>query len=243
MRNSFFILLIVFFSACQSTKIKNGRYTVSSISPEIGSIGQSKSLFDLQNDFEVRTLPKLENNIRLAIEVVPFNKRLNHFYKAKTKFNQNQSKLTYIDSLPVKPELVTIRLLDVTGFVTELNSAYNASAFRLLFDTKNSKIISRVAVSLSPEEIIKIRQADTYYLTNPQDNKYIFSLYKSGKKIETITVNPETIVAYRWSKLCWAVSEKGQWYIADMIEGANSCKGSTKSRIKEKSKSKSLFDM
>lgn len=242
MKNSLFILLLV-FSACQSTKIKNDRYKVSSASPEIGSSGQSKSLFGLQNDFEVRTLPKLENNIRLAIEVVPFNKRLNHFYKAKTKFNQNQSKLTYIDSLPTKPELVTIQLLDITGFTNELNAAYNASVFRLLFDTQNSKIISSVAVSLSPEEITKIRQADTYYLTNPQDNKYTFSLYKLGKKTETITVNPETIVAYRWSKLCWAVSEKGQWYIADMIEGANRCKGNTKSRIKEKSKSKSLFDM
>lgn len=243
MRKNIFIILIVLCSACQSTKIKKERYKVSTLSPEIGSVGQSKSLFGFQNDFKVRTLPKLENNIRLAIEIVPFNKRLNHFYKAKTKFNQNQSKLIYIDSLPTKPELTTIRLLDVTGFVSELNADYNASVFRLLFDTQNSKIISSVAVNLSPEEITKIRQADTYYLINPQDNKYTLSLYKLGKKTDTITVNPETIVAFRWSKLCWAVSEKGKWYIADMIEGENSCKGNTKSRIKEKSKSKSLFDM
>ncbi|RTY77503.1 hypothetical protein EKL97_15275 [Flavobacterium sp. LS1P28] len=243
MKNSFFIVLLVVFSACQSTKIKNDRYKVSSASPELGSIGQSKSLFGLQNDFKVRTLPKLENNIRLSIEVVPFNKRLNHFYKAKTKFNQNQSKLTYIDSLTTKPELTTIRLLDVMGFVSELNADYNTSVFRLLFDTQNSKIISSVAVNLSPEEITKIRQADTYYLINPQDNKYTLSLYKLGKKTDMITINPETIVAFRWSKLCWAISEKGEWYIADMIEGENSCKGNTKSKIKEKSKSKSLFDM
>lgn len=243
MKKNIFILLLVVFSACQSTKIKNDRYKISPVSPELGSVGQSKSIFDLQNDFEVRTLPNIENNIRVAIEVVPFSRRLNHFYIAKTKFNQNQSKVTFIDSLPTKPELVTIRLLDVNGFVNELNADYNAPVFRLLFDTRNSKIISSVAVSLSIEEITKIRQADTYYLTNPQDNKYTISLYKLGKKTETITVNPETLVAYRWSEFCWAVSEKGHWYIADMIEEGNSCKGNTKSRIKEKRKSKSLFDM
>jgi len=243
MRNIFFILVLAVFSACQSTKIKNDRFKVSSSNPELGSIGQSKSLFDLQNDFEVRTLPKLENNIRLAIEVIPFNKRLNHFYKAKTKYNQNQSKIHYADSLQTKPELVTIRFLDVIGFITELNATHNASVFRMLLDTQKSKIISSVAVNLSPVEITKIKKADTYYLTNPQDNKYNFLLYKLGKKTDTISVNPEAIVAYRWSKLCWAVTEKGNWYIADMIEGGNSCKGNTMTRIKKKRKSKNLSDM
>ena len=170
-------------------------------------------------------------------------KKLNDFYKAKEKFNQNQSKVAYIDSLPTKPELITIKLLDVAGFVNELNAAYNATVFRLLFDTQNSEIVSSVAVSLSPEEIAKIRQSDTYYLTNSQDNKYTISLYKSEKKTDAMAINPESIVAYQLSKLCWAISEKGQWYIADMIQGANSCKGKTKSKIKEKKKIKSLFDM
>lgn len=243
MRNSFFILLLVVFSACQSTKIKDNRYKVSSAAPELGSIGQSKSLFDLQNNFEVRTLAKLENNIRVSIEVIPFNKRLNHFYKAKEEFNQNQSKVNYIDSLPTKPELVTIRLLDVAGFTNELNAAYNAPVFRLLFDTQDSEIVSSIAATLSPEEITKIRQSDTYYLNNFQDKKYVLSLYKLGKKTDVLDIKPENIVAYRLSTFCWALSERGQWHIADLIEGGNSCKGNTRSRIKEKKKSKSLFDM
>ncbi|MFV5703090.1 hypothetical protein ACM55F_14555 [Flavobacterium sp. XS2P12] len=243
MRKSFFIMLLFVFSACQSTKIKNDRYRISPTTPELGSIGQSKSLFDLQNDFEVRTLPKLENNIRVAIEVIPFNKRLDHFYKVKEKFNQNQSKVTYIDSLPSKPELVTIRLLDVTGFIVELNADYNATVSRLLFDTQNSKIISSVAVRLTTEEITKIRQADTYYLTNSQEKKYILSLYKLGKKTEIVNIIPEAILAYRLSTFCWAVSQKGEWYIADMVDGNKSCKGNTKSRINKKKKTRNLFDM
>lgn len=243
MRYSFFIIVLLVFSACQSTKIKNETYKVSPETPELGSIGHSKSLFNLQNDFEGRTLPKLENEIRLAIGVVPFNRKLNKIYKSKAKYNQNQTKVAFIDSLPKKPELITIRLQDVMGFVNELNATYNTDVFKLLVNTKNSKVVSSLAVSVSIDDIAKIRQADAYYLTNSQQEKYIITLYKSGKKTETIDINPETIVAYQLSSFCWAISERGVWYIADMVEDSSSCRGNTKSKIQKKKKSEKLFDM
>lgn len=236
-------MLLFVFSACQSTKIKSDRYKVSPATPELGSIGQSKSLFDLQNDFKVKTLPKLENKIRVTVELIPFNKRLNKIYEDKAKFNQNQSKVAYVDSLSSKPELVTIRLLDVTGFVKELNADYNKEVFRLLNDTQNSEIISSVAISLATEDIIKIRLADSYYLTNSQEMKYSLSLYKLGKKMDTVDLNSGTIVGYRLSSFCWGAAERGKWYIADMMEGGSGCKGNTESRINEKKKSKNLYRM
>lgn len=244
MKNSFYILLLLFvFSACQSTLIKNDRYKVSPSTTELGSIGQSTSIFNLQNDFDARTLPLLENKIRVSVELIPFNKRLNKFYNAKAKYDQNQSEVMYIDSLPSKPELVTIRLLDVAGFVKELNSDYNTAVFRLLEDTQTSEIISTIAVYLATEDIAKIRLADSYYLTNSQDAKYSLSLYKQAKKIETIDLNAGTEVGYRLSHFCWAATERGKWYIADMTEGCSRCKGNTESRISEKKKSKSLYRM
>jgi hypothetical protein len=243
MKNSLFIFLSLIFSACQSTLIKKERYKISTTTTELGSIGQSKSLFNLQNSFETRTLPRLENKIRVTVELIPFNRRLNNVYIAKAEFNQNQSKIAYIDSLPSKPELVTIRLLDVTGFVKELNADYNNNVFRLLNDTQNSKIISSVSICLSTEDNTKIRQADAYYLTNLQDAKYTLSLYKLGKKTETIDLNTGTVVAYRLSRFCWGDTERGKWYIADMTEGNSNCKGNTESRVNEKKKSKNLFRM
>lgn len=243
MKRIFFILLLVVFSSCQSTRIKNDTYKVSPRSPELGSIGQSKSLFGLQNDFEERTLPKLENKIRVAIDVLPFNKKLNKIYTAKAKFNQKQSKIVYVDSLPSKPELITIRLQDVTGMVGELNAPNNTSVFRLLVDTQKYKMVSGIAVSINADEIAQIRQADTYYLINLQENKYGIALYKSGKKTSTIDINSETVLAYQSSSFCWGISEKGNWYIADMVEGHASCKGKTYSKIKKKKKAKKMFDM
>ncbi|HEU4789523.1 MAG TPA: hypothetical protein VFS71_07550 [Flavobacterium sp.] len=243
MRNIFLLLLSVFFFACQSTKIKNDTYKVSDTAPELGSVGQSKLGSKANNEFAVRTLPKLENNIRIAIEVVPFNRKLYRIYKAKARYNQDQSNVAYVDSLPKKPELATVRLLDVLQFVNELNADYNKDVFRFIKDTQNSEVVSSLAFCFSVEDINKIKQADTFYLTNYQDSKYAISLYKLGKKTDTLFINSLNIVAYRLSKFCWGVTERGEWYIGDIIEENTKCNGVTKKKIPKKEKQESLFDM
>ena len=245
MKNSFIVLLLVVLSACQSTKIKNNTYKVSETAPELGSIGQSKMGYKTNNEFEVKTLPKLENNIRVAIEIVPFNRKMYKIYSAKAKYNQDQLKVAYVDSLPKKPELATIKLLDVVQFVNELNADYNKDVFKFISNTQNSEVVTNLVFCFTPEEINKIKQADAFYLTNYQDSKYGISLYKLGKKTDTLFLNSLNVVAYRLSTFCWGSTDRGQWYIADMIEGNGGCKGITKSSIgeKKKSKTKSLFDM
>jgi len=237
------MLLLIFFAACQSTKIKNNTYKISDTAPELGSIGQSKIGYKANNEFEVRTLPKLEKNIRIAVEVVPFNRKLYKIYSAKAKYNQDLSKVSYVDSLPKKPELVTIRLLDVVNFLNELNADYNKDVFRFITDTQNSEVVTSLAFCLSIDEIAKIKKADNFYLTTYQDSKYAISLYKLGKKTDILFINSLNIVAYRLSKFCWGVTDRGQWYIADIIEGSSSCKGNTKDKISKKEEQESLFDI
>lgn len=243
MRNIFFVLLLVSFSACQSTKIKNDTYKVSDTAPELGSIGQPKLGSKANNEFAVRTLPKLDNNVRIAIEVVPFNRKLYRIYKSKAKYNQDLSNIAYVDSLPKKPELATIRLLDVLQFVNELNADYNKDVLRFIKDTQNSEVVSSLVFCFSVDDINKIKQADTFYLTNYQDSKYAISLYKLGKKTDMLFVNSLNIVAYRLSKFCWGTTERNEWYIADIIEENSKCHGITKKKITKKEKQESLFDM
>lgn len=243
MKNTFFILILIVFAACQTTNIKNNSYKVSDTAPELGSIGHSKLGSKANNEFEVSTLPKLENNIRIAIEVVPFNRKLYRIYKAKAKYNQDQSDVAYIDSLPKKPELVTIKLLDVVKFVNELNADYNKDVYRYINDTKKSEVVTSLVFCFTLDDINKIKQSDTFYLTNYQDSKYAISLYKLGKKTDTLFINSLNVVAYRASTFCWGQTDRGQWYIADLVEGRKDCRGKTKKMIPEKEKQKSLFDM
>ena len=238
------VMSVLLCIACHTTKIKNETYKIAVTSPELGSIGQSNKTNGIENNFSVKAFPKLEKEIRVAIEVIPYNKHLNKIYASKAKYNQNQTKVAYIDSLPQKPELVTIKVLDINGLANELNAAYNSDIISLLQNTKKSQIVTSIAVSLSLDEISKIRHADAYYLTNSQNKRYQITLFKSGKKADIIDMNPETIVGYQSSIFCWAISPKRQWYVADIVTDNTNCKGNTKSIIPTDDKNnKSLFDM
>jgi hypothetical protein len=236
-----FILLLV-ASGCQTIKIENRKYKTSTATTELGSIGTSKSMYNTDNDFFPRTFPDLKNKIRLDIQVYPFNKSINNIYVKKGITNQAQSKISYIDSLPSKPEFVTVSLMDINTFTNELNAPDNRGIFTFIKDIEKASIVTSVAVALSSEDLTKIRQADAYYLINNQNKKYTIALFKQGKKIEQIDLSSGTILAYTLGKFCWSVNDRQQWYIADIVNDSKSCPGNTISKIKEKEQT-NLFKM
>ncbi len=239
-----YILLVVLLGlfSCQSVSIKNRKYKITDATTEIGSIGQSKSLF-YKNDFSTKVFPILENKIRVDVSIVPFNKKLNKAYLQKAKYNQSQPEVKFIDSIETKPEMVTISVLDMQGYMSEINAEHNKQVLTYLKDTKKSKVITSIATTLSNDNIEKIRQADTYYLVNSSNKKYTLVLYKENKKIQTIDLQSGVVIAYELSKSCWALNKKHQWYLADIVKECNSCKGATYSKMKENKQSERLFKM
>jgi hypothetical protein len=237
------IWLVFLATACQTVTIKQEKYSVSESPATLGSIGQSRSMMGLKNDFDARTLPALHNKIRLTVEIVPFTKSLNKIYTKKARYHQSLPTNNYIDSLAQKPELVTFKIFDVSTYIGELNAEYNDQILQLLADTKKCTIISSIAVNLSKEDLDKLRLADTYYLVNEQDKKYTVALFKQGKKIESIDLDTATVIAYRLGTFCWALNDRGKSYVADIAEQGRGCNGKTDSRITEKQKAKNLYRM
>ncbi|HEX8269335.1 MAG TPA: hypothetical protein VF581_05545 [Flavobacterium sp.] len=238
-----YFILIIFFSACHTAKIKSQKYLVSPAPTELGTIGRATVGLDRSNGFEVRAVPKLSNNIRVSIEIVPYTNKLTKHFAKKAKFNQGQELVTIIDSLPHKPEVVTIRMLDIMGLVEELNGGYNRDILQLVNNINEAQIITGVAVNLSVGALEKIKMADAYYLKNDRPQQYSVALFKDGKFTETLAFRPEDIVAYQGSSFCWAIDEKGKAYLADLVQSNTDCKGKTKSYIKEKEKTENLFKM
>lgn len=235
-------LVVASFTACQTTKIKQRTYKVSNATTEIGSIGQSKSIY-VKNDFATHAFPVLDNKIRVDVAVLPFNKKLNKFYVQKEKYNQSQAKIQYTDSVETKPEMVTISVLDIAGYIAEINTEANKPIVTYLKDTKKAKIVTSIATTMSAENMAKIRQADTFYLLNNQDKKYTLVVYKSNKKVETIDLQSGVTIAYELSKCCWGVNKKGNWYLSDIIKECKSCKGNTQSKIDDEKATKNLYKM
>lgn len=234
MKNLIYILLIISTISCQTTKIKNQEYKISPATIELGSIGTAVSINNTMNDFSTRSFPVIQEKIRLDIQMVPFNKKINEIYLKKTKASQLPVNITYIDSLPNKPEFVTITLMDLTSFTNELNAPYNKSVLTFLKDREKASVITSVALVLPNEDINKLKQADSYYLINNQEAKYTIALFKQGKKTDVIDLQAGITLAYTIGKFCWALSDKHQWYIGDVVKNNRACTGNTYSKIKEK---------
>lgn len=240
---SIFIVLITALAGCQTAVIKNEKYKISPATTELGSIGHGKSLFNLENDFSTNSFPQLQNKIRLDIQILPFTDKLNKAYLQKLEVNQAQEKINYVDSIPVKPEFVTVTILDLSGYANEINSTYNKNILTYLEDTKEAVMVTRIALTLSNEDIAKIRQADTYYLVNEQHRKFTVDLYKQGKKTDTIDLTSGVLLAYKLGRFCWAENDRHKWYVGDIVEDGHGCRGLTKYEVKQKKAETNLFKM
>lgn len=236
------LLIIILMAGCQTTKINNTKYNVSPATTELGSIGQATSLFKLKNDFETHSFPLLKNNIRLDVKTMPFNKKLYNIYSEKAESLQAKKQIQYVDSIPVKPELVTISILDTRSYLNELNSDYNRNITTYLKDTEDGVVVTGLAVTLPKELLAQIKTADAYYLINAQEQKYTLALFNNGKKAGEVDLKSGTVLGYTLGKFCWAIDERHNWYIADIVNNNKGCKGNTESKIKEKERT-SLFKM
>ncbi|MBC7523116.1 MAG: hypothetical protein H7239_01555 [Flavobacterium sp.] len=242
MRYSIALIGLLILVSCTTAKIKGAAYKLSSSNVEIGSIGFSKATI-VKNDFETHALPILNNKLRVEINILPFNKRSNKIYKEKAKYNQSQSKIQFSDSLDIKPEFVVLTIFDINGFVNEINDTQNKEVIEFLKKTEKAKITTSIVTTISPENILKIKQADTYYIVNNQESKYVLNLFKANKKIESIDLQSGEVLGYKLSKCCWSVDNRGKWYLADLVDENTSCKGKTEQKIKQRKTTKNLYKM
>lgn len=238
----YLVIIVLSLFSCKTAKIKGNSFETSNAFVELGAIGHSKTFF-LDKDFSSRTYPKLQNKIRLEVQVLPFTKELYKKYNAKAEFNQQQKKIEYIDSVSVKPEFVTIRFLDIQGYVSELNEEYNAASRDFIKASGKGSLVSAIALAVEPEDIINIRAADAFYLINKQDHKYELALFSGGKQISTMDLKSADTFGYQISNFCWILNKKGRWEVADITPHSKNCKGTMTSVATEKKASKNLFKM
>lgn len=238
----YLFLLLLAITGCQTLTVNNDTYKISSSTTEIGSIGHASSVFNLENNFATRSFPILEHKIRLDVQILPFTKKINDLYTAKLAEKQQKPNLAFADSLPKKPEFITVSIMDIAGYVKELNTLQNNSIKYYIDDTKKAVVVTGQALAPSPDDWAKIKQADSYYLEHSQNNKYTIGLYTAGKKTGEVNTATAIMLGYTLGKFCWSTDDREQWYIGDIVSSTKSCKGNTHSKIKQREET-NLFKM
>lgn len=235
------IAIIIINTSCQTLSLKENTFIVSDSNVELGAMGKLKSSIGMKSNFSTYAYPKIEGKIKLELSIVPFTEKANKLYQAKAIYNQQQEKINYMDSLPVKPEMVSVKILDRAALVAELNTENNAKEFKYIQNNKATSIVTSILISLSNIEIARVRQADTYYLIQTDVAKYNIALYKLGKKVELLDISNSTVLGYNVGEFCWFENDRGKWQIGDIIE-KGSCQGNTHKNVK-RTKEKSLYNM
>jgi hypothetical protein len=125
MKYIFYTALTFIFLSCKTVKINDNNFLISNSKVDLLSLGEQKSFFDLKHHFNILGYPKLDEKIKLDLTILPYNKSLAKAYQNKMKHDQSIVPLLYNDSLPIKPELIKINVVDIVQTVTELNQDHN----------------------------------------------------------------------------------------------------------------------
>lgn len=237
-----YLVVFLIIIACNSVKVKTESYKISSETIDFLAVGESTTSLNQQNHFESFGFPKLEEKIKLYVEVIPYTKKLNKVYLSKGKYNQNLPKTTYVDSLEVKPELLLVSIADKSLLINTLNNQTNKDIKEYIQNTEKASIITSFVLNVDKTVIDKIKQSDSYYIVQTNDAKYEIALFLNNKKTETINIQSKAILAYQSDDFCWVETAKGKWLIGDLVEEGTSCNGKTFKRIKQE-KEKSLYRM
>lgn len=238
MKYLLFMTLAVILLGCHNVKIKDEKYKVSSVPPELGAVGFSSKDLLLQNRFTFYGLPVLKSKIRLNVTTLLFDK--NTFKAFKSQYSTGDKAMKISDSVAIKQEYVVFNLLDKHTLLNEYNAEHNKNFISYLRSAGKPVVVTGLAVYLPKKEMEKIKVADAFYLINPQDHKYVIQLYKEGKKTDIVDIAYGAVLAYTTEGFCWDLDSRGSWFPADLNK--NGCNGKLKSRIKEKEQT-SIYKM
>jgi glycerophosphoryl diester phosphodiesterase len=232
------ILLSILIQGCHSVKIQGNRYDVSLSATELGAVGTTSIDILFCNRFSQYSVPVLKNKIRLEARIVKFDKHTYREFKLKNASNPLIKKVN--DSIAIKKDYVIFKILDKQTLLGEYNSDYNKSLVSYLKSSGKGKVVTSVAVYLDEKELEKLKKADSFYLVNQFDHKYVVQLFKDGKKNDVIDLQPGTPLAYITEGFCWDTDKRGEWLPADL--DADGCHGKLQKKIKSK-KQTSLYNM
>lgn len=234
------LLMLCVLAGCQTAKVNDTAYLVSGSTAELGSIGVATGRMGLSNAFSTRAFPILQSGVRLDVKPAASDKKMHELYLKKAGLSPIA--VHNSDSIAEKQQFFTVSVLDKAGYVNEINNPQNSEVVKLVSHIKEVSIVTGLALVFSPDNTALLKEADAFYLVSVQGKKYGMALFKEGKKIGLIDLSREIVLGYTLDKFCWALSDRNQWYIADMIGQDDKCLGNTEKKIREKEET-NLFKM
>lgn len=233
------IFLFIGLVSCKTVTIHKHTQQRATTAVELLTIGVQDSNIQTTS-FETAIIPQLNEKVRVRALMLPFNKSTNKAYLVAAASQGEKNIVNYIDSLPVKPNYLTLNVIDKVTFLNELNSDYNNAEVHYLKTMDNAKLVTTVSLVFDTQTMIEISKADEIYISNKKLKKYQLELYKNKQFLKEIELTTATVFAYKLSAFCWGKNSKNKTAILNIIDANSKCIKPTYSDF-QKSKEKNIF--
>ena len=226
MKPTFLVVLLALLCICCAP--------LSNLKPDtnpplsLGEIGKSSRSI-IQKDIHQIGKPSLSQPIVVTAREVQFTKTAYRKYSELNKRKGQESKIEYIDSLPIKPKHISLEISDMVALTTQLNNGRNDAIRSYLAKDEDYNIVMQVSALASNTIMNKIFLADGIFLTQDRNNIMGIELVKDNSR-ESITLSEFEVFDYGLAGFCWGLDRYGNEKIEVMVQDGESCPKGTESK-------------
>ncbi len=239
MRPTFYAIMALLVFSCgplQDIKRNQERFI-----PSIGTIGKEENRL-LTKNFQAIGSPHLKKGIPLSIRELQFDKSNFKRYTDYTARQGSIPTIIFIDSLPVKPKYLCLRLSDKIALQSQLNGNINSTVRSYLSNDDDFKIVTQIAVLETPENSQRLLGAEGLFLTQCKDGLLDIELLKNGKR-NSYRISTMEIFDYEVSGFCWDTDRFGKERIASISADGGKCPKGTERDAQKLNETKSYLKL
>lgn len=201
---------------------------------QLGAIVESSGL--VNHNLEVKTTPRMKNQVRLSFQSKEFNRST--FKKYERVFEGSKASIKYNDSLQQKPTYLTLEIVDDVVYSDMINS--QPALLEFVEASNDTRVLT--AISFVAPATVDIDVGHTFFLEADRNNTYRIAYYSENKKVGHFSFNELNVFDYQLSSFCWGLDKRGASKVMDIVEEGKSCDRPLKRSPEKLKKSKNLFD-
>ncbi|WP_347922483.1 hypothetical protein [Pontimicrobium sp. SW4] len=215
------LVVLSCITGCKTISVQQEFQKTTQVQQTLGSIGNTNGTI-ISSAFAGTAVPVYKKPIKVIATSIPFTK---HAYKAflKAKIYQSANiKITYVDSLTVKPTFVQLQLADKVALIEALNSKDNIGVKDYLGHHEAAALVTNISIALNKQEQELLTKANTVQLIQDALGNYVLQCYLDDKQ-STLQFNQGVVFAYKAVNSCWQENSKQQLTIVDLITQGRDC--------------------
>ncbi len=231
-QGTLYVFTVLLLASCQS--VKQWQFTnAQSAVVELGAIVQREGA--LKNIVETKTLPQLQENLRVAVVKKTITKNaLRQYNKILQQGGIDSVASTAVSSYT----LLELELIDDVGYARTINNDQGARDY--VKNAKKAGVITTISMLGTIDN--DVLNAKDYFLSATDQGAYTIAYYNDQGELKTLSFADMTVFDFQVSYFCFGKDASGRIQVMDIVEEGKSCKRPLVAKAKKLQKTRRLID-